>query len=136
MFGADAHAIISDVTIDELQRRFQQATDLRDARDMDRARYVLEDLARAHPDVFGVWLVLGGVQREQRDYVSAEASLLIATQLRPTSELASLALFHTFRRVGKMDGAFGEMRRFLTLRPESFEYSRLLAEMNCEEFPQ
>lgn len=114
---------------DELYAEFRRATSLRDAGDLVGAEAVLERLAGSHPESFGVWLVLGGVQAARADYAAAEISLSFAVHLRPRSELASLSLFHTLTHLGRLNDAFGEMRRFLSLRPESHEYARLRGEI-------
>jgi tetratricopeptide (TPR) repeat protein len=109
---------------------FATATALRDAGDLVGARAILERLALMHSTLFGVWLTLGGVQMSQCDYSAAEKSFGIATALNPTSELASLSLFHTLKHLGQVREAFDEMRRFLTLRPESHEYHLLREEID------
>ena len=114
---------------ESLEDEFRHATSLRDAGRLVDARSVLERLSQRYPREFGVWLVLGGVQFELDDFTAAEQSLCIATDLRPASELASLTLFHTLVRLGRVPEAFGEMRRFLALRPESREYELLREEL-------
>jgi tetratricopeptide (TPR) repeat protein len=109
---------------------FTTATALRDAGDLVGARAILERLAVLHSTVFGVWLTLGGVQLSQSHYEAAEKSFAIATALHPTSELASLSLFHTLKHLGSVREAFDEIRRFLTLRPESHEYHLLRQEID------
>jgi glycerol-3-phosphate O-acyltransferase len=47
----------------------------------------------------------------------------------PSSELASLGLFHSLIQQLKNDEAFAEMKRYVAEKP-SEEYSRLLAEIN------
>lgn len=123
------------MTDDELDNAFRSATSLRDAGDLAGARRTLEGLAEQHPEVFGIWLVLGGVQLSQADYVAAERSFAAAVSLRPRSELASLGTFHTLKYLGRVDDAFAEMRRFLALRPKSKEYALLLAEMEAPQLP-
>jgi len=118
------------MTDQPIDAEFRQATSLRDAGDLDAARALLEDLSRRHPATFGTWLVLGGVQMSQADYVAAEKSFTIAVSLRPRSELASLSMFHTLTHLGRASDAFAEMRRFLTLRPESHEYQLLRSELD------
>jgi predicted Zn-dependent protease len=118
-----------------LKDTFRVATTLRDAGDLAGARELLERLAAEHPSAFAVWLVLGGVQMSQEDYAAAEKSFSVAIKLRPTSELASLSMFHTLKHLGHSDFAFAEMRRFLALRPESDEYRRLRDEFEDGESP-
>lgn len=113
----------------DFDAEFQRATALRDDWQFEAARELLERLSAEHPESFGVWLVLGGVQFEQKDYPAAEISFSIAANLAPRSELASLSLFHTLRDLGRVDEAFAEMRRFLALRPESIEYELLRKEL-------
>jgi predicted Zn-dependent protease len=118
------------MTDSSLDVELQRATSLRDAGDLAGARAILERLAGQEPSMFGIWLVLGGVQMVQADSEAAERSLLIATSLRPRSELASLTLFHTLKHLDRVNDAFGEMRRFLALRPESHEYDLLRQELD------
>src|SRR5882762_9312490 len=113
-----------------LDEEFQRAASLRDAGDQAGARLILERLSLQYASQFGVWLVLGGVQMSLSDYESAERTLSIAIVLRPNSELASLSLFHTLKHLERLNEAFAEMRRFLTLRPESHEYARLRSELD------
>ena len=115
---------------EELAAEFEVATSLRDIGDYAAARTILERLAETSPSAFGVWLVLGDVQTSLLDYESAESSFLMATALRPRSELASLAMFHTLKHLGRINDAFAEMRRFLALRPESHEYDLLRIELD------
>jgi tetratricopeptide (TPR) repeat protein len=111
-------------------QEFATATALRDAGDLVGARAILERLSVLHSTLFGVWLTLGGVQMAQCDYSSAEKSFVTATALNPRSELASLSLFHSLKHLGRVREAFDEMRRFLTLRPESHEYHLLREEID------
>ena len=113
----------------DLEADFERATSLRDGGDLAQARAILERLASEGPDRFVVWLVLGGVQMDQEDYPGAERSFSMVTALRPRSEIASIALFHTLRHLGRTNDAFAEMRRFLALRPESHEYDILRREL-------
>lgn len=115
---------------EKLKAAFLQATMLRDNGDLSSARAILEDLSAEHPEEFGVWLVLGGLQMSQSDYDAAEKSLSVAVALRPRSELASLTMFHTLKHLGRINAAFAEMRRFLALRPESREYELLRQELD------
>ncbi|HEY0139432.1 MAG TPA: hypothetical protein VGF48_00975 [Thermoanaerobaculia bacterium] len=115
-----------------LEAEFQRAIDRRDLHDFAGARAILEELAEEHPGIFGIWLVLGGVQMELLDYEAAEESFSMASALDPRSELASLALFHTLKHLGRTNDAYAEMRRFLALRPESHEYDLLRQEIEEE----
>jgi predicted Zn-dependent protease len=117
----------------DLDTEFQRATLLRDSGDLPGARALLERLSKSHSTVFGIWLVLGGVQMSESDYQEAEKSLSVATALRPRSELASLSLFHTLKHLDRLNEAYAEMRRFLALRPESHEYDLLRQELQGDE---
>jgi len=44
--------------------------------------------------------------------------------------MASVSLFFALARLNREDDAFAEARRFLTLRPDSQEYKRILVEMD------
>ncbi len=51
-----------------------------------------------------------------------------AVELSPKSELASLGLFHTLWNLNRVWDAYGEAKRFLSLR-DSEEYFRMIEEM-------
>ncbi|HEV7921582.1 MAG TPA: tetratricopeptide repeat protein [Thermoanaerobaculia bacterium] len=114
----------------ELDSQFQDATSLRDAGDLPGAKKILDRLSVEYPQRFGVWLVLGGVEMDLKDYEAAERALTTATALAPQSEIASLALFLTLKDLGRINEAFTEMRRFLALRPESRQYELLREELD------
>jgi predicted Zn-dependent protease len=63
------------------------------------------------------------------DPAAAEGWFRKSAELAPSSELASLGLFHALVRQRKVDEAFDEMRRYLARKP-SAEYTRILAEIN------
>jgi predicted Zn-dependent protease len=103
------------------------------AEDLPGARAFLKRLSKSHPTVFGIWLILGGVQMSQSDDQEAEKSLSVATAIRPRLELASLSLFHTLKHLGRLNDAYAAMRRFPALRPESHEYDLLRQELQGDE---
>lgn len=116
-------------TQDDLESEFRAATALRNAGDLRGAKELLERLAREHPDAFPVFLVLGGIEMNLKDYEAAERAFSAAVALKPRSELASTGLFFTLAHQRRDDDAYAEMRRFLTLRPDSHEYKAILDEL-------
>lgn len=130
----DGYSSVPSMMFDqEIENEFRRATALRDAGELTSARELLEKLAARDATIFGVWLTLGGIQMTQADYEAAERSFSVALDLRPASELASLALFHSLKRLGRTNDAFAEMRRFLALRPESHEYELLKKELETHD---
>jgi predicted Zn-dependent protease len=63
------------------------------------------------------------------DLATAEGWYRRSMELAPSSELASLGLFHVLVRQRKIDEAFDEMRRYLKRKPSSPEYAQLLVEL-------
>jgi hypothetical protein len=72
---------------------------------------------------------LGGIEKDLEDYAAAERAFARAIELQPHSELASRGMFFTLARQKRDDDAFAEMRRFLTLHPDSEEYKLILKEL-------
>jgi predicted Zn-dependent protease len=95
----------------------------------------LRTLAKAHPKNAAIAGLIA------RNYYLANRPTDAARWFRkviaqsPTSELASLGLFHSLLHMKREDEAFDEMRRFLTLKP-SKEYQRLLRDINRPTKPR
>ena len=75
-----------------------------------------------------LWGYLGFLYTETRNDRKAAAAFRKAVALSPRSELASLGLFHSLWRIGRVDAAFNEMRRFIK-STDSPRYRQLLRDM-------
>ena len=112
----------------DLSRRLNEALRLRAAKRYDKAREILLNLAKEHPNSASVFALLGDVYWRVNALQDAVRCFARASSLSPESELASLGLFHTLWESGRSDDALNEMQRFLTIS-HSPEYARLLREL-------
>jgi tetratricopeptide (TPR) repeat protein len=69
-----------------------------------------------------------------QDIQGALPYFMEAVELAPRNEKASVGLFHLLLKLGRVDDAFDEMRRFLKLRPSEM-YSEYLRDINSIEEP-
>jgi Flp pilus assembly protein TadD len=90
---------------------------------------LLTELSQAAGHAPAVHAKLGLVQWELGRLDEAIAAFRKAIALAPTSETASLGLFHCLWEYGRRDAAFDEMKRFLSLA-ESDEYREILRGIN------
>jgi predicted Zn-dependent protease len=107
---------------------FDEALRLRDAGDLAKAVEVMRRLAADGPDRASILGTLAGLEFQAGDYEGAARTARKVTRLVPRSELASLTLFHSLHRAGRLDEAFAEVARLRVIR-NSIEYEKLLAEM-------
>jgi predicted Zn-dependent protease len=115
----------------ELAEQFDEALRLRDAGDISGAERILSGLALESPQRAYVLLQLGNVQEKMGRALEAAASYRRATELSPSYELPSISLFHVLYRLGEVDEAFNEMRRFRSQFP-SPAYDELIRDINRE----
>jgi tetratricopeptide (TPR) repeat protein len=108
-----ACALASEGRYEEAARQLEEL--VRDR--VDRRRR----LAAAHGKLAGIYLF------QLHDAPSAERHFRISTRFSPSSELASVGLFHALINQRRVDEAKAEMRRFLARKP-SPEYQRILEE--------
>ncbi len=92
---------------------------------------VLTLLVERHPDRGAVWGSLGKAYFEAGDFPAAAEAFGRTTVLSPSSELASLGLFHSLWKTGAGAAALVEMKRFLSVAP-SAEYATLLCDLVVE----
>jgi tetratricopeptide (TPR) repeat protein len=92
------------------------------------ARELLRTLAAEYVNSASVFGLLGDVNWRLGELSDAVRCFGRATSLSPTSELASLGLFHSLWDAGRIEAALNEMQRFLSLS-RSAEYARLLREL-------
>ena len=115
----------------EFEDEFNKALAHRHAGNVDEALAILSRLemgAKGKP-LFAVVNVIGRfLYYDKGDAVGALPYLQRAVRLAPRSESASIALFHVFAELGRMDEAFEEGLRFLADGP-SEEYGRLTVEL-------
>ncbi len=95
------------------------------------AKRGLVALARQHPRSAPVLGYLAGVYFQTDDLENAAEYFRRTTELSPTSELASVGLFHSLWGLGMKQVALDEMRRFLSIS-ESSEYDLLLHDLAAD----
>lgn len=121
--AAPAHA--------EFKKRLQEAIDLKNQKRYEDAAAILEELRETDPASASVHGILGHVLWEQGKLPKAIRSFRQAVKISPSSELASLGLFHTLRIAGKKVAALREMDRFLRVK-KSIEYEAIAKEYRLE----
>ena len=84
----------------EFKRRLNQAIDLKNQERYGEAVQLLEQLRETNPESASVHALLADALWERRDLIQAVASFQRAVELAPTSEMASLGLFHTLLESG------------------------------------
>ena len=109
-------------------RRFNEALKLRSAKRYSEAKEILLTLADENAKSASVFGILGDVYWHLNSLGDAIECFRRATELSPTSELASLGLFHTLWESEQTKPALNEMVRFLT-GSHSPEYAKLLPEL-------
>lgn len=114
------------------QQRFTNALQLKEDRRFAEAQLILEQLASERPDSAAVWAVLGDVYWEQQMLDQAVGAFRIAVTQAPTSEVASLGLFHTLWENGERDAALAEARQFQQVA-SSADYRYIFAEMEATD---
>ena len=114
-----------------IRNEFQRGLDLWHDDEADEAVATFSRLAAISPDDWRVRLMLGGYLQMSGHLAESEPHLRRATELRPISELASVALFHVLWQRRYENEAFAEMRRFLEVG-EPKEYRRFIAEWHAE----
>ena len=120
---------------DSHENLFTEAIELRDSGNLGLAIEKLSKILEDKPSLktaTGVLGVMGNMYWDLKDYKSAAICYQKAVSNSPTSELASLGLFHSLWDLGDTDEAFEEMKRFLSLA-ESDEYVRLLKEIESAD---
>lgn len=76
-----------------------------------------------------VYGVLGGIYFENDKLEIALHNYKKAVSLTPSSELASLGVFHSSWDLGKISEAINEMERFLLLKPHCTDYLEIINEL-------
>lgn len=121
------------MTTESWEEQFNAAVRLRDDAALDDAIAILESLLESAPRPgarAAVLGVLGGIYLDDvKDYEKAEVYFRQCIAASPRSELASISLFHTLAKLGRLFEAFDEARRLVSLRP-SAEYDLLLKEIH------
>lgn len=111
------------------KQKFKQAVALKENGNLNEAKTLLLQLHEGCPEYVQVLAVLGHVYMKLNQQEDAIIYFKKAINLRPTMEAVSVGLFHCLLKLDRVDDAFNEMRRFLSLS-ESKEYTQLLADIN------
>lgn len=111
-------------TSPEFKKMLGQAIDLKNRERYAEAAQILEQLRENYPQSASVHAILGEILWQQKGATQAVPLFQKAVELAPTSELASLGLFHTLLETGEKQRAVQEMNRFLSLS-DSQEYEAI-----------
>ncbi len=111
-----------------LAARLNEALKLRSRKNYEQAKELLLVLADENADSAAVFGILGDVYWRLGSLPEAIQCFRRAVQLSPTSELASLGLFHSLWESGRYRQAREAMKRFVSISP-SAEYARILGEL-------
>lgn len=114
---------------EDQKREFASAYQLRLSGDSNGAASMLQKLSVELPGSAKVALTLGDTYSDLGELDHALPCFLKAVDLKPSSEIASLALFHCLWKMDRSDEAFEEMRRFMKDN-DSEEYKQLLEGIN------
>ncbi len=114
---------------EDQEREYASAYQLRQNGDLYGAASVLRKLSDELPQSATVAIVLGDTYWDLGELDHALPWFLKAVDLKPSMEIASLALFHCLWKMGRTDDAFDEMRRFLKDN-DSDEYTQILDGIN------
>lgn len=114
----------------QLEKDYERAMEfMRISEDYESAIQILENLDNKYPDLPHIKLMLGHAYDEIGDLDNAIIRYKALVTLRPKYELASRGLFHALDDKGDIEGAFEEMRRFLTYK-WSKNYDDIFTEYN------
>lgn len=105
------------VNIDSM---FELAIELRDKGELRDSINVLTKVLCEYPldkRTHAIYSVLGGIYGDLQEYDMAFANFKLATELNPSSELASLGLYVTLATLEKDEEAIRELIRYLTSYP-------------------
>jgi len=116
---------------EQLNETLQQAIGSYHAGQLTQAIAQLEGDSKRFPKSPKLWGYLGFLYSERGAETKAIRAFRNALRLSPRSEQASLGLFHSLWRAGRMDDAFHEMRRFMKSN-DSPRYLELLRDMLSE----
>src|SRR5438132_1638127 len=105
----------------EFKSLFKQAMDLKNEERFVETVQILERLLTMNPNSASVHALLGDSLWDLGRLPEAIDSFQRAVELAPTSEMASLGLFHTLLESGAKQRAIAEMDRFLSVS-DSEEY--------------
>ncbi len=105
------------------------AIELKNQDQYDEAAGLLCVVAESHTESASVHALLADVFWEKGDLEKAVLSFRRAVELSPTSEMASLGLFHTLWESKDKPGAVSEMHRFLSVS-KSEEYAGIAKELD------
>lgn len=117
------------ITEAEAKKQFSRAITRRDSNDYQGALQLLLPLDKSLGTNVRFLAVLGQVHWELGEYPEAVLTFERAVALSPEYEAVSMGLFHSLLRLERVDDAFNEMRRFLSLS-DSENYRALVREIN------
>lgn len=108
--------------------KFARAKVLSRRGETEETREIMRELAANNTRHAVIRAVFANTLVDCGDYAEAESEFYAAVQLRPTSELISLGLFHCLWDQGKTDQALKEIKRFLEIS-DSEDYRKIVEEI-------
>jgi Tfp pilus assembly protein PilF len=112
----------------QLQRKFEEASQLFDSNHLDEAALRLEQLVHDFPQNFDVHELLGMVYSAQGKDVDATDQLQTAVRLKPNSAAARTNLATNLVRMHKFAPAEAEFKKALALEPASYDANHNIGE--------
>ena len=103
-----------------IDKLFELGIELRDNGDLRDSVGVFSKILNDYPNdekISEVYLVLGGVYSDLKEYEKALSNFKKATDLNPKSELASLGLYITYAKLDRDEEAIRELIRYLKQFP-------------------
>ena len=119
---------------DEFRLKFDKACRLQTEGATDSALNILFELELSDSGPMAPVIGMIGqlLYYKKNDPEKALDYLFRSSKMSPKSERTSLALFHALFDLNRIDEAFDEMRRFMSLS-DSREYRTLLSDLNRDE---
>ena len=109
----------------DIEKNLQEIRLLIQAGERDRACQVLLSLLQKYPDNCTILLILGGEYFVSGKYSLANIVFQKLVLLAPGDGKISIALFNTLQKLGFMEEAMEEMKRFLLCANKEQEYQTI-----------
>lgn len=103
-----------------IDRKFNEAIEARNRGDLNIAVKEFKSIVKVYstdPKIHAIHSVLGGVYNDLGLYIHALNCFRKATELKPSSELASMGLYLAYVEVKNYPRAIGELKRYLEEYP-------------------
>jgi tetratricopeptide (TPR) repeat protein len=118
--------------------KFNKASELTTAGELDGAQKLLEELAAEHPEIPEVHFNLGTIHSQRKQWDSAEAAFERALELKPESIPAGMALSSVYESAGRVEEAIVARAKVAAANPQDVDvhYSLGLLYMNAQRMEE